>query len=693
MNERQQEVLSKVPEVTLSPSRIGRQSWGIESRNGAQCAALFFAPPSRLVFPRRDDIIADMASNSPSSAGQVATLLEQAASCHRQGRLQEALGSYQQAIAIAPGNFQALHGMGILCAQMGRFEEALKYFTEAGKLQPNNYAVHFNRAKVLSILKRFDEALAGYDKTLSLKPDSAEAYNNRGNVLKDLRRYDEALVSYARAIALKPDYVNAYHNQGATQILLHRYDDALASYDKLLLLKPDYVETYNNRAFVLKALGRFEDVLANYDKALSLNPGSAAAHHNRATALETLQRFDEALAGYDSAIALKPDFAESQGNRGNVLRALQRYDEALSAYAEAIALNPSIAEIYSNQANLFIDLGRYREALACFDRAIALKPDFAEANYNKGLLELLLGNYREGWQLHEWRWKTAKQKDFARNFQQPLWLNDAPLGGRTLLLHAEQGLGDTLQFVRYVPMVEALGARVILEAPAALAPLLRTLKGDFTLIEQGDALPGFDLHCPLMSLPLAFGTTVDSIPANIPYLAADPQKRAMWRERLGPKDRPRIGLVWSGAASHSNDRHRSMGLVTLTPLLLLDYEFHSLQKELRTEDRAAAAEFTQVVRDHGAALHDFADTAALVAELDLIITVDTSVAHLAGAMGKPVWILLSYVADFRWLTERSDSPWYPTARLFRQDGIGSWSNVLEDVISELGNMGFSEPAQ
>ncbi len=598
------------------------------------------------------------------------------------------MGNYQLALDVEPDNFEALHGKGILCGRMGRFDEALKCLTEASAVQPDNFAVHFNRAKVLSILKRFDEALAGYDKTLSLKPDFAEAHNNRGNVLKDLRRYDEALAAYAEAIALRPDYVNAYHNQGAVQLLMRRYDAALASFHKVTSLRPDYAEAYNNRAVALKALNRFEEVLAAYDKALSFDANSVTAHHNRATALETLGRFDEALAAYERAIALNPDSAESHSNRGNVLRALQRYDEALSAYAEAIALNPGIAEIYSNQGNLLIDLGRYREALASFDKALALKPDFAEANYNKGLLLLLLGNYREGWRLHEWRWKTGKQKDFARNFQQPLWLNDAPLDGQTILLHAEQGLGDTIQFVRYVPMVAALGAKVILEVPTTLAPLLRTLKGDFTLVEKGDILPGFDRHSPLMSLPLAFATTVDSIPAPIPYLVADAQKRAMWRERLGPKSKPRIGLAWSGAASHSNDRHRSMALRTLMPLLRLDCEFHSLQKELRTDDRTESKEFTQL-RSHSEALHDFSDTAALVAELDLIITVDTSVAHLAGAMGKPLWLLLSYVADYRWLTERNDSPWYPTARLFRQDKIGDWSNVMDDVILELSSKGFS----
>ena len=510
-------------------------------------------------------------------------LLKQSLSYLQQGKLQEALETYQRALSADPNHFEALQGIGILSGQMGRFEEALKFFTEASAVQPNNFAVHFNRGKALKELKRYPEALAAYDKALSLKPDFAEAYNNRGTVLKDLRRYDEALSSFNKAIALKPGYTNAYNNQGATLVILQRHDEALAS----------------------------------YDKALSLNPAYAEAYNNRGTALEHLRRYDEALASYD--------------------------------------------------------------------KAIDLKPDFAEARYHKGLLNLLLGNFEAGWRLHEWRWKTAQLEDFAKNFKQPLWLGDKPISGKTVLLHSEQGLGDTIQFARYVPLVEALCATVILGVPADLVALFRTLEGNPTLIAEGDTLPEFDLHCPLMSLPLAFGTTIDSIPAQIPYLAADPQQRLAWHDRLGPKLRPRIGLVWSGNPNNINDRYRSISLRTLAPLLNEDYAFHSLQKELRAGDRVALAEFPQL-HSHSEALHDFTDTAALVAELDVVITIDTSVAHLAGALGKPVWILLPYAADYRWLTERSDSPWYPTARLFRQGSIGDWSSVIENVISVLRSL-------
>ena len=399
-------------------------------------------------------------------------------------------------------------------------------------------------------------------------------------------------------------------------------------------------------------------------------------------------RLQEALDGYDKILSLRPDYAEVHLNRGNVLKDLQRYDEALDSYGRALALRPDYAEAYSDRGYALQDLRRYAEALANYDKAISIKPDYAEAQFNKSRLKLLLGQYTEGWSLYEWRWKVAKNKVYFKEFKQPLWLGDQPIAGKTILLHAEQGFGDVIQFVRYLQMVEALGAEILLGVHPLLVPLLHSLNGTFTLATKIIGLPPFDFHCPLMSLPLAFKTDIDSIPANIPYLAADPGRRSHWGERLGNKVRPRIGLVWSGTPRHSNDRNRSVALRSLAPLLRLNFEYHSLQKEVRAEDKSVLAEFTDILC-HENELRDFADTAALVAEMDLIISVDTSVAHLAGALGKTVWILLPYAPDYRWMTERSDSPWYPTARLFRQGGVGDWNRVIEAVCAELRQLTLS----
>jgi tetratricopeptide (TPR) repeat protein len=522
-------------------------------------------------------------ANPPQTSKKSVTLLQKALAWHQQDRLQEALGMYQQSLAIDPHNFEALQGLGILYGQLGRFEDALQCITKAVMVQPDDFAIYYNQGVALQELKRHEEALSSYDRALALKPDFTEAHINRGNALKELRRYQEALT--------------------------------------------------------------------NYDKALALEPTSAQAYNNRGAALELLRDYDDALASYERAITLRPDFAKAHNNRGALLEMLHRYDDALASY----------------------------------NQAISLSGNYAEAHYNKGLLKMLLGDYQEGWSLNEWRWKTD-QKNFARNFKQPLWLGDHSISGKTILLHAEQGLGDTIQMVRYVPMVEALGGKVILEVPAVLVPLLNSLKGNFTIVTKGHLLPAFDLHCPLMSLPLAFKSSVASIPAPIPYLAADPQRQNTWFERLGPKSKPRVGLAWSGNPQHKNDRYRSMSLRTLEPLLGLDCEYHALQKEVRVEDQPTLAEFTQI-HTHEDNLNDFADSAALIAELDLVISVDSSVAHLAGALGKPVGILLPYNADYRWLTVRSDSPWYPTARLFRQRSLGAWEDVIAEVSSRLSRPG------
>ena len=536
---------------------------------------------------------------SPSKpANQIIIALEQAESCHRQGRLQEAMPSYQEVLALDPGNFAALHGIGILFGQLGRFEDALRYIADAAAVQPDNFAVHYNLGKAFQALNRLEEALASYEKALSLKPDYLAAHNNRGNVLKDLRRYDEALASYDALLSLRPDLPESYFNRGNVLKDLLRYDEALASYEMALSLNMKSAEVYNNRGDAQHKLQRYDDALASYGNALAVNPNYAKAYNNLGLTLEVLQRYDEAMASFDKALVFKPDYAEAYNNRGYTLRSLKRYAEALSNY----------------------------------DKAISIRPDYAEAQFNKSRLKLLLGQYAEGWSLYEWRWKVAKNKPYFRQFKQVLWLGDQPVSGKTILLHAEQGFGDVIQFVRYVPMVEALGAKLILGVHPALVPLLHSLNGTFTLATKLDELPSFDLHCPLGSLPLAFKTIIDSIPASVPYLAADSEKRSEWRKRLGDKVRPRIGIAWAGSSWHSDDRNRSVSLRSLEPLLRLNFEYHSLQTEVNAEDRAAMTEFTQIL-PHESELHDFGDTAALLSEMDLVITVDTAVAHLAGALG------------------------------------------------------------
>jgi tetratricopeptide (TPR) repeat protein len=509
------------------------------------------------------------------------------------------------------------------------------------------------------------------------RPDSAQAHYERGSALRDLKRLDEALAAFEKAIALNPGYAEAHNSRGIVLARLTRFEEALAAFNQAIALKPDYAGAYNNRAIVLQDLKRHAEALADFDKALALQPDNARLYNNRGDTLRDLNRPDDALASYDQAIALKPDYAEAHYNRGTMLQDLGRFDGALASFGQAIALKPDYAEAYNNRGVVLQDLKRLDEAVADYTKAISLLPDYAEVHCNLAYCLLQMGRFEQGWRLHEWRKRTARPVG-NRSFAQPLWLGREDIANKTLFIHWEQGLGDTIQFCRYGKLLKARGARVVMSVQAPLYRLLGQMSADMLVIGP-DAVPAaFDYHCPLLSLPLAAGTTLQNIPSEQSYIFADEQLRKAWAARLPPPTKPRIGVVWSGSAKHKNDRNRSIDLQSLAPLFSADVYWVSLQKELRDRDSAALRQFTQIAC-LGDELVDFADTAAVIELLDLVITVDTSVAHLAGAMGKPAWILLPFNSDWRWLSGRDDSPWYPTARLFRQDRPGSWQAVIASV--------------
>lgn len=597
-------------------------------------------------------------------------------------RQDDALDCYDRAIALDPGFVAALFNRGQVHRKSGRNREALADFERALALKPDFAEAHNNRGNTLQDLGRHQEALASFDEAIRRKPDFALAHLNRGVTLRALGRAQEALAIFDRAVALMPGIAEAHANRGIVLRDLNRPHEALENLDRAIALKPDFAEAHSYRGRVLRDLNRHAEALENLDRALALKPGLAEAHLDRGGALRALGRPQEALTAYDRALALMPDLAEAHANRAIVLRDLNRHPEALEHLDRALALKPDSAEAHNNRGNVLRDLNRPAEAIISYEQAIQLKPDFAEAHMNLGIQKLLLGDYAGGWPLYEWRRKTDQFTEWRREFTQPEWTGEQSVAGKTVLLYAEQGLGDAIQFMRYVPRVEALGATVLLEILAPLAALAGTLRARARRIIKGETLPDFDLQCPLMSLPLAFGTRVETLPAEIPYLTADPRKVEEVRARLGARSRTRIGLAWSGYAGHRNDRDRSLALRRLEPLLRLDFEFHSLQRDIRPDDLAALAGFTQL-RPHQDEIKDFSDTAALMSELDLVITVDTSVAHLAGALGKPTWLMLSTRPDWRWMTERSDSPWYPTLRLFRQKNTGDWDGMIAEIVAEL----------
>lgn len=491
-------------------------------------------------------------------------------------------------------------------------------------------------------------------------------------------RLAEAEPLYRSVLDALPQQFDALHLLGVLRHQQGRSAEAAEFIGAALAARPDDVVALTNRSAALNSLRRFDEALAHCDRALTLAPDHAEALNNRALALRELGRAQEALASCDRALRLKPDYADAHNNRGLALQALRRFDEALESYGAALARNPAHLDALNNRGIALFEQNRGDEALACFERAIAIRPGHAHAHWNRAQVLLLSGDLARGWEEHEWR--LASNPGLARGFTQPFWRGDVPVAGKTLLLHAEQGLGDTIQFCRYVPKVAALGARVILEVQRPLVELMRTLAGAAQVIARGEPLPDFDLHCPLLSLPLAFRTDLASIPSAAPYLNA-PASTTDWDARLGSKG-PRVGLVWSGNPGHKRDSARSIPFYALMPLLDCAATFVSLQKEVRASDAAVLAQSGKVI-DVADRLTTFADTAALVARLDLVIAVDTSVAHLAGALGRPLWLLLPEVPDWRWLTERDDSPWYPTARLFRQSGPRAWGPVIARVRAAL----------
>jgi tetratricopeptide (TPR) repeat protein len=656
----------------------------------------------------------------PQSKPQTATpdltgMLRRAAALHQSGQLRAAETLYRGVLAVRPDQFDALHLLGVLKQQTGEPAEALKLIGKALASNDRSAVAHSNCGIVLAALARNEEALASYQAALALKPDYVDALYNRGNALYALGRAPEALASFERALALKPDHADVllnraqilHHLERAPEALdsieralalkpdhaaafalhgrlltaLKRDAEALASFERALALKPDDADTLVARGNLHYAMKSFAAALADCERALLLRPDAAPLHSNRGNALRELGQQQEALESFDRALALDPDYADASSNRGNALLELNRPAEALADYDRAVALKPDFTYALVNRGIALHYLKRFEEALQSFERAIALSPDLAEAHWNKSLLLLELGDFARGLPEYEWRWRRDGEME-PRDFAQPLWRGEN-LAGKIVLLHAEQGFGDSIQFLRYVPMVAAKGGKMVLEIPDSLMPLIGHADGVLAMVKPGAALPPFDLHCPLLSLPLAFGTTLATIPAEVPYLHVPAERAMKWRCALPAAGRPRVGLVWSGKPSHKNDHNRSIAMHRLTPLLSVSgVDFVSLQREYRTADLAALAALPNLLR-LDAALADFADAAAVVEALDLVITVDTAVAHLAGALGKPVWLLLSSIQDWRWLQRRGDSPWYPTARLFRQPEIGDWDSVIARVAREL----------
>jgi len=531
------------------------------------------------------------------------------------------------------------------------------------------------------------EAEKLYARVLKAAPDTFDALHLLGTIKAQAGQMGEALRLISAALKINPRASEALVNLANVMHALKRDADALDCLDKALAIKPDDLHALQNRGSALLALNRPQDALTCFEQVVRKMPGNGEALLNRGVAKARLGHHMEALADFDAALALAPGHPNILYNRGNALLALDRNEEAIAAFDRVLATTPAHASAWNNRGRALQSLNRHAESVESFGKAIVQQKDYADAHFNQALSLLTLGDLTRGFEQYEWRWKRSGMTDTRRSYGRSLWLGEFPIPHKTILLHAEQGLGDTIQFARYAPLLARAGARIVLEVQPELKTLLGGLDGVASSHARGEKLPTFDVHCPLGSLPLVFKTEPATVPADIPYLHADEARLAKWRPVIEALPGKRIALAWAGQVNHANDRNRSIDLKLLEPLLTLDgFSYLSIQRDLRENDAAEMARHPNVTHV-GDELADMADTAAVAALVDLVIAVDTSVVHLAGALGRPVWVMLPFTPDWRWTLTGEQSPWYPNAKLFRQPAIGDWPSVVATVRDALAIFG------
>ncbi|MEO6921195.1 MAG: tetratricopeptide repeat protein [Collimonas sp.] len=577
-------------------------------------------------------------------------LIQQAYKDFQNGDPARAERSLKNILQNQPANFDALHILGVIYAATGQRPQAIDLFQKALTLAPDNVSLHYKLARVQFESGEFDAALRAYERILSLGYIKPEILLAKTVVLINLQRYQDASDCLDQALVQWPDYAEGWAHKGALWYQLQHYEEALACWSKALALQPSMADGWYKKSLALDKLERYSDALACADRAISLTPDNPVYRMDRAVILHKLGRYAEALSDHEKGLSLAPDNAEAWGDHGLTLSRMKRHEQALASYNRALDLQSGYADVLSNQS----------------------------------LSQLVLGQFDAGWQSYEYRWKKGNA-DVPRHAEIPLWLGLQSIRGKRILLWSEQGLGDTIQFCRYAPLVAALGAEVILEVDPSLKTIAQTM-GEFQVIAIGENAPLADYQTPLMSLPLVFKTDLTNIPAPSAYFRADSRKKSSWRDRQDSSNgKLKIGLVCSGNPSNTNDQRRSMPLQDLAPILQSKAaDFFLIQKEVRESD-LEFLQRTPNLRLPATDIDGFDDTAAIIANLDLVISVDTSIAHLSGALGVPVWILLPWVPEWRWLLDREDSPWYPSARLFRQDEAGNWQDVIKRVTEALND--------
>ena len=600
------------------------------------------------------------------------------------GLLEEAEAAYRQAIRLKPRYAEAHSNLGNVLRQQGKLDEAAASLQQALRLKSDFADAHNHLASVLRDQGKLDDAVTRYRIAVRLKPDSADYHSNLGNALREQGKPHDSIASLEQALRLRPDFAEGHSHMGNALRDLGRVSEAIAQYEEALRINPHFAEGHNNLGAVLKEQGRLKEAVAHYRQALQQKPYYAVALKNLGAALLDLGEIDEAVLCLQQAVQLAPQFADAHADLGNALGEQGRLEEGMGSLQQALRLRPQHAQAMNNLAVLLGKQGKIREAIDAFRETLRVDPTNSWVRYNLGAHLLLLGNFEEGWPGYEHRWKT---RAFApRPFAQPLW-DGTPLDGKVILLHAEQGLGDTIHFIRYAPLVKERGGKVVVECQSLLVDVLTRCPGIDTLVAEGKSLPPFDVYAPLLTLPAIFQTNEATIPANVPYVHADPALVQKWGEELRAQPGLKVGITWKGSPQHKRDRERSVSLEAFAPLAgIAGVRLFSLQVGLGHEQLAAWGSRLGIT-DLGERFNpaSFADAAAAIKNLDLVITVDSALAHLAGAMNVPVWVTLPFSPDWRWLLGREDSPWYPSMRLFRQPQLGDWSAVFTRLAAELAS--------
>jgi tetratricopeptide (TPR) repeat protein len=656
----------------------------------------------RGAWPEAEQVFHEVLQAKPNHADALYLL---GVSTFRLGKTFEALDHLTKAAQFKPEAGFIHYHLGLVKRALGRAQEAIAEYQEAIRLQPDMAEAHNNLGVTLQSLGKVEEALAAFRQAARCKPDYAEAHNNLGAVYQLLGRPAEAVPCYSHAIRLKPSYTEAINNRAALVHYLHSssgaagpetaeahfhrgmafqnqelYGEATLCYEETLVSMPDYAEAHNSLGAALHKLGKTDEALASFQQAVRCRPTYAEAHNNLGIALQVKDRVDDAIASYRQAVHCKPDLAEAYNNLGEALHVQGKSEEAFAAFEQAVRSRPDYAEAHANLGFLLEEQGKQSEALARFEKALQCKPEYPEAHMARAFQLLLQGNFDQGWSEYEWRMRCKKFPTPAVPGPKPAW-DGYPLGGRTILLRAEQGLGDALQFVRYAPLVHERGGKVIVECQAPLIPLFRTVPGIDRVLDEGESLPDFDVHAMLMSVPGLLLTKLSTIPAKVPYLSADPALVEHWRKEISKFSGFKIGIVWQGRTEHLKDRLRSVPLSKFASVARVPgVQLLGLQVGAGQEQIAALTDPFPVA---DLAPPTISDLAAAIKNVDLVIAVDTAPAHLAGALAMPVWVALSYGGEWRWLLCREDSPWYPTMRLFRQKRPGDWDEVFARIASEV----------